>query len=135
MTTNQKGYIAENRALMRAIELGYSIYKPVMNARCDLILEETNGKLIKVQVKYGDGKVTHSQGSVMVKLGYENRKKTMYTYQSHEVDALVVYIPKIDKLCFIPPNLFLGKVKIHIRHTEPRNGQKKGIVYAHDYYW
>jgi hypothetical protein len=135
LTTNRKGQMAEIKALNRAAELGYLPSKPIFNARYDMILEDQNGKLTKVQVKYADGKLHDSEGSVMVKLGYENRKKEMFTYQGNEVDVLVVYIPKINKLCLIPQNLFLGKVKIYIRYAEPKNGQKKGIVYARDYYW
>ena len=134
ITTNFKGQIAASKAELRAIELGYIPSRPIFDTRYDLILDDFKS-LIKVQIKYADGKISHSTGSVMVKLGYEDRKGNMYTYQNNEVDGLIVYIPKVDKLCFFPPSVFLGKVKIHIRYQKPKNNQKKRILSAEDYYW
>ena len=59
-------------------------------------------------MKYADGKPSQSKGSIIVKLSYENRKKIVKTYQEDEVDSLIVYLPKIDRLCMFPPNIFIG---------------------------
>lgn len=135
VTTNVKGQIAASKAELRALELGYVPSKPIFDTRYDLILDDSNNHLLRVQIKYADGKLHNSTGSVMVKLGYEDRTKHLYTYQSNEIDGLIVYIPKIDKLCFFPPNVFCSKVKIHVRYQKPKNGQKKGILFAEDYFW
>ena len=76
-----------------------------------------------------------NSGSVVGKLSYEDRKKRVYTYQGKEVDGLVVYIPKIDKLCFFPPKLFIGKRNLAIRIKKAKNNQKGGVILAEDYYW
>lgn len=136
ITTNVKGQLAATKAELRALELGYIPSRPIFNARYDLILDDTEThRLMRVQIKYADAKLSHSDGSVSVKLAYENRKKTRYTYQDSEVDGLIVYIPKIDKLCFFLPKMFVGKERISIRYTKTRNNQKKGIIFAEDYYW
>lgn len=134
ITTNVKGQLAASKVELRALELGYIPSKPVFDARYDLILDD-HSKLIKVQIKYADGKMTSSTGAVMVKLGYENRRKRIYTYQKGEVDALIVYIPKIERLCFFPCSVFVGKEKIHVRYEKTKNNQKVGILSAEDYYW
>ncbi|MDO8487870.1 MAG: group I intron-associated PD-(D/E)XK endonuclease [bacterium] len=135
VTTNVKGQIAASKTELRALELGYIPSKPIFDARYDLILDDSKGKLTKIQIKYGDGKMSNSQGAVMVKLGYEDRRKKLYTYQANEIDGLVVYLPKIDRLCYFPPEVFCGKVKIHVRYQKTRNNQSKGILYAEDYFW
>ncbi len=135
ITTNVKGQIASSKAELRALELGFVPSKPIFDARYDMILDDLHGKLIKVQIKYADGKLTNSNGSVMVKLGYANRRKQVFTYQKNEVDGLIVYIPKVDKLCFFPCSIFVGKEKIYVRYKPTSNGQKKGILFAKDYYW
>ncbi len=76
-----------------------------------------------------------SSGAIVVKLAYEDRRKTVYTYQNSEVDGLLVYIPKVDRLCLLPPEKFLGKRNLCLRLVEPKNKQIKGIIYAKDYYW
>ena len=134
LTTNTKGQIAASKAELRALELGYIPSKPIFDTRYDLILDN-HEHLLRVQIKYADGKLTNSEGSVAVKLAYENRTKQIYTYQENEVDGLIVYIPKIDKLCFFPPKVFLGKYRIHIRYAKSKNNQKKGIINAEDYLW
>lgn len=133
-TTNTKGQLAITKAELRALELGLIPSRPLFDTRYDLILD--NGKNLKrVQVKYANGKPSKSKGAVVVKLAYENRKKKVYTYNSDEVDALIVYLPKIDKLCLFHPDIFVGKRNLNIRIKRPGNNQIKGIIYAEEYLW
>ena len=134
LTTNVKGQIAASKAELRALELGYISSKPIFDSRYDLILDDGK-KLMRVQIKYADGKTPNSQGAIAVKLAYQNRKRQVYTYQNCEVDGLIVYLPKIDKLCFFKPNIFVGKTRIYIRYLKSKNNQKKGIISAEDYFW
>jgi len=70
-----------------------------------------------------------------VKLDYENRRKKVYTYNEGEVDVLIVYIPEVEKLCYFPKKVFIGKRKLSIRLEKAKNKQIKKIVAAEDYYW
>ena len=134
LTTNVKGQLAVSKVELRALELGYLPSRPLFDARYDLVLDN-NKKLIRVQIKYADGLPSHSTGSVVVKLAYENRKNEVFTYQDSEIDALIVFIPKVDRLCFFPKNVFIGKRKLHIRLAPSKNRQIQGIIFAKDYYW
>jgi len=134
LTTNVKGQIALTKAELRALELGYVPSRPIFDARYDLILDN-QGKLTRIQVKYANGNPSYSEGAVIAKLEYENRTKTVFTYKKHEVDGLIVYIPKIERLCYFPNKLFVGKKKLQIRLNKPKNNQKKGIILAKDYFW
>ncbi|HET7098967.1 MAG TPA: group I intron-associated PD-(D/E)XK endonuclease [Patescibacteria group bacterium] len=134
ITTNMKGQLAVSKAEIRAIELGFIPSRPLYDTRYDLIVDNGN-KLIRAQIKYGGGKSSNSSGSAVVKLDYETRTKKVYTYNNSEVDALIVYLPQIDKLCFLPKKVFLGKRKLNIRIEKPKNNQVKGVIAAEDYYW
>lgn len=134
VTTNVKGQLAVSKAELRAFELGYIPSRPLYDARYDLIID-IGGKLQRLQVKYADGKSSNSTGSVVVKLEYEDRRKNVYTYDMDEVDALIVYIPKLDKLCYLPKRVFVKKRKLNIRIAKSKNNQKIGIIAAEDYYW
>lgn len=134
ITTNTKGQLAVSKTELRAFELGYIPSRPLFDTRYDLIIDDAKS-LKRIQVKYADGNPSHATGAVVVKLDYEDRKKNNRTYKEEEVDALVVYIPKIDKLCFFPQKLFLGKRKMNIRIENTKTNQIKRIIYARDYYW
>lgn len=129
-----KGQLAVSKAELRAFELGFIPSRPLYDSRYDLILDDHN-KLIRVQVKYGNGKSSNSRGAIVVKLDYENRSKQHFEYNNKEVDALVVYLPKIDRLCFFPVKVFEGKRKLTIRIEDPKINQTKVIIFAKDYYW
>ncbi len=134
LTTSVKGQLAVRKAELRAFELGYLPSRPLYDARYDLIIDK-NQTLTRVQVKYGNGKSSNSQGAVVVKLDYEDRRKNNFTYSSSEVDALIVYIPKVNKLCYFPLSIFEGKRKLTVRITEPKINMIKGVIFAKDYYW
>ena len=134
VTSNVKGQLALSKTELRALELGYIPSKPIFDTRYDLILDDSK-TLKRVQVKYADGKMSNSYGSVRVKLEYKDRKSNIYTYQKKEVDGLIVYLPKIDKLCFFPTKVFVGKKYLCIRVEPSKNNQKKGILFASEYFW
>lgn len=134
LTTNRKGQLAVSKAEMRAFELGFIPSRPLYDSRYDLIID-TGANLLRAQVKYANGRPSRNSGAVIVKLEYISRVKNLFTYKQTEVDVLIVYIPIIDKLCFIPNNVFLGKRKINIRISPPKNNQKSRVIAAGDYYW
>lgn len=132
MNTNTKGQIAQSKAELRAVTLGYMPSKPLFDARYDLILDDLNGNLIRTQIKYVG---SLKDGSVaVVSLDYANRKGEVKKYLSSEVDALVVYIHEIDELCFFPKDVFVGKLKLHIRLKEPKIACPLTTM-ATDYIW
>lgn len=134
ITTNAKGQLAVSKAEIRAFEKGFLPSRPLYDARYDLIIDK-EGKLERIQVKYANGKPTNTDGAVVVKLEYVDRIRNSYTYRNEEVDALIVYIPRLDRLCYLPKKVFLGKKKISLRVSPPKNRQKVGIIAAADYYW
>ncbi|MCX6704111.1 MAG: group I intron-associated PD-(D/E)XK endonuclease [Candidatus Woesebacteria bacterium] len=134
ITSNVKGQLAVSKTELRALELGFLPSRPLFDTRYDLIIDN-HESLVRVQIKYADGKSVNSTGVVVTKLEYIDRQKKTFTYKDEEVDALIVYIPKIDKLCYIPKKLFIGKRKLSIRISKSKNNQKKGIIAAEDYYW
>lgn len=117
------------------MELGLIPNRPLMDCRYDMIADDGK-KLWRVQVKSTNRVVSHCKGAVSVNLLYETRhRQHIYTYNEREVDALVVYVPSIDKLCWFPLRVFVNKTALSIRLDSPLNGQKNGIIYAKDYFW
>ena len=134
LTSNLKGQLAVSRAELRALELGFIPSRPIFDNRYDLIID--NSKTLKrIQVKYADGIVSNTDGSVRVKLEYTDRTHHTYTYKKGETDGLIVYIPKIDKLCLFPPKIYEGKKTLCVRIKPTKNNQKKKVIDAKNYFW
>src|SRR5215470_2778787 len=129
----RKAEIAMVKVWMRALQLGAFVSKPIFEgARYDYIIER-DGKLYRAQVKYADGKNKTADGVVVVNLRKQIKKNKNHPYDESEVDALVVYMPKIEKVCWFGPEVFCGKQSLSIRISPTKNGQIKGCLAAEDY--
>ena len=131
----RKAETAMMKVGIRALQLGASVSKPIFEgARYDYIIER-DGKLYRAQVKYADGKNKTADGVVVLNLRKQIKKNKNHPYNKDEVDVLVVYMPKIDKVCWFGPEVFCGKQSLSIRISPAKNGQSKGCLAAEDYLW
>jgi hypothetical protein len=131
----RKAEIAMMKVGIRALQLGASVSKPIFEgARYDYIIER-DGNLYRAQVKYADWKHKKTVGAVQVNLRKQIKKNKNHPYSDSEIDVLVIYIPKIDKICWFGPEVFCGKQNLSIRIAPSKNGQIKGCLAADDYLW
>lgn len=135
MTTSEKARIAMLKVEQSAIRHGYVVSIPTTDELYDCILD-TKKKLIRVQVKYGDGKSSNSDGAAVVCLRHrEGNNRLRWKPYGKEIDAVLAYIPKIDDVVWLTPEHFAGKHAITLRLEPPKNGQSKGIVLVDDVRW
>ena len=131
----RKAEIAMMKVGIRALQLGAAVSKPIFEgARYDYIIER-NGKLYRAQVKYMDGKLGYTSGAVYLNLRKQIKKNKNCPYNDSEIDVLVGYVPRIDKLCWFGPEVFCGRKSLSIRIAPAKNGQIKGCLAANDYLW
>ena len=133
-STHRKGEIAQIKVMLRAIEKGVVLSKPLIDSRYDFILDD-NEKLERVQVKYASGKAPHSQGSIKVNLKSWEGRKLRRRYCANEVDALLVYIPQIDEVLRFEADIFCERASFTVRIEPAKNGQTKGVLNAKDFIW
>ena len=133
-STHQKGEIAHLKVMLRAIEKGVVLSKPLIDSRYDFILDDGQ-KLERVQIKYASGKAPHSQGSVRVNLKSWEGRKLRRRYYANEVDALLVYIPQIDEVLRFESDIFCERASFTLRIAPAKNGQTKGVLNAKDFIW
>jgi len=100
MDTNQKGDVAEAKAVARFMELGYTVSEPINDhARYDLVVERD--ELHKVQVKYAS---MDDDGRIYISISSSNPNSdgsVEHTYSSNEVDAYAVYCPETRQVYWI----------------------------------
>lgn len=130
---NIKGELACLKFEMKALEKHYIVSKPTAEARYDRVLDDGK-RLYRIQIKYADYQDKNSNGSVSIHIEKFNHKKPI-RYTSQDVDVIVAYIPKVDKLCWIPSNVFEGKTQLALRYELPRNGQVTNVHLINDFIW
>ncbi len=128
--SKQKGQIAETAVLADAVRRGYQVSIPFSeDCRYDLVVDR-HGSLDRVQCKY-----TASSGHIIEARGRctNNWSTTMYT--SDDIEWLAVYDATTERCYYIPSRELgdSGHAVLHLRLTEPRNGQQRGIRWASDY--
>jgi Holliday junction resolvase-like predicted endonuclease len=129
-----KGKVAEQKVILRAMEKGWIVSKPVCDCKYDLILDNEN-KFYKIQVKYADGKSSNSENCVVAQLRSRKGRNTNYRYEDGEIDAIIVYVPKLDKVLWFNKDRFIGKSALHIRIAPTKNGQKSKTNIAQELLW
>ena len=135
MTKAAKGALACAKLDQRALEKGAVASIPITDVRYDRVVD-WDGRLYRVQVKYADCAAAHSADAVQVNLrstGHAGVSSNGYT--ADEVDAVVVYIPRVDAVCWFEPDNFEGRSALTVRLAPPKNGQRKGIRFYADYLW
>ncbi len=137
MTTAQKGDIAWLKVVERSVKKGWLASRPIQESgRYDLILDDGE-RLYRVQVKYADGHSPNSKGVARCQLTRNNGSGVNKNrkYSSEEVDAVVVYVPRANSICWFPPDVFENKTSLNIRYEPTKNGQSKGCILVQDYEW
>jgi len=133
--TSIKGEIACCVFDKRALELGYVVSKPSVDCDYDRIID-VDGKLIRVQIKYSDHAPSCGTGAVVVdtsRTGNDRKRNTPYSVD--DIDAVVAYIPQVDKLCWFDAGMWQGRRRLSLRIVPPKNNQTKGINFYKDFIW
>jgi PD-(D/E)XK endonuclease len=129
LTTDEKGQIALLNVQIEAAKKRALVLLPTTPVRFDLGLYWA-GRFYRCQVKYADWRSRNATGCVRVEL--RRRKRT---YSKDEIDAVLVYVPQIDNVCWFPPEMFHEKVGLQLRLLPAKNNQRHGCLWAADYVW
>jgi hypothetical protein len=126
LTTNQKGLIAENAVVRRAILLGIGVSRPIDDERYDLILD-CRPCLVRVQCKWAV-----RDADVVTVRCYTCRRgpngMIVRRYTADEIDAFAAYCLELDTCYLLPRGEFDGKRFVHLRLAPARNNQRSGSL-------
>lgn len=117
------------------MELGVICSSPsVEGTRYDCVLD-VDGRLYRAQIEYCNCAASHAAEAVTVRLKSNTEQGAARCYTREDVDALLVHIPSLGRICLFPQEIFCGKTALGIRLEHARNGQSKGCVYAKGFLW
>jgi len=137
MDTNDKGEIALLKAEIRAAELGIVVWKPTTSHRRYDIVLDCGGRFFRAQVKRAGSKPVRAVDSFLLDLRKITRggQRSKLFYSQDEVDVVLVYLPALDKVIWLGPEIFHGRENLTIRTAPAKNGQTKRCLIAADYLW
>jgi hypothetical protein len=122
-----KGDIAELAVAKKFIEDGWRVLFPYgENHRYDLVAEKDR-RFIRVQVKYA----TPKNGVLEVNCRSSNNWSILH-YTSKEIDLIVVYNPKNQKIYYLPVSE-INYSEIKLRIEPSKNNQKSKIHFAENF--
>lgn len=128
----RKGQEAVLRVQLRAAEKGWVVAMPTTEARYDMVLDD-GARLYRAQIKYAARQEPRNPGSVTVDLRKETRNNgKKRTYSKEEIDVLLVFVPQIGQVLWVPPELFDGMGSLSF-HLKPDG--RKGCRQASDFCW
>ncbi len=126
--TKQKGDIAEAFVTYLLKQNGFNVLIPWgEDNRYDLVTEK-NGVFKRIQVKY----VASSNGALEVNIRSSNNYNVIH-YSPKDVDIIAAYLPKQNKVYFIPLSSIKNRSTCKLRLEPTKNKQKKFVVMASKY--
>ena len=137
MDTNDKGEIALLKVEIRAAEQGIVVLKPTTgHRRYDLVLD-CGGRFYRAQVKWAGSRSVKAVGSFLLDLRKVTRggRRSKLSYSQDEIDTVLVYLPDLDKVVWLGPEIFHGRETLTIRTAPARNNQTKSCLFAANHLW
>ena len=131
LSTKERGNLTELQCLTAFYSCGYKVSIPYgENCRYDFILD-TGKQLLRIQVKTShplenDDGFTFNTCSTRV----NSKGNVRHEYTKDEIDFFATYY---DGKCYLVPVSETGKNGKTLRHSPPKNGQKKHISLAKNY--
>jgi PD-(D/E)XK nuclease superfamily protein len=134
--TMKTGTISEQACVTHLLQVGYNVLLPVGQMhRYDLVIEDADGQLWKVQVKTGrltreGATVTYSNVSQTYHYnGVGDRGGTRRQSYIGQVDYFAIYAEELQKVYLIPTTHATGVLRL----KATKNNQEKLVRRAKDY--
>ncbi|MEK7717409.1 MAG: group I intron-associated PD-(D/E)XK endonuclease [Pseudomonadota bacterium] len=131
MDTKLKGDIAEQAAILRALNRGWGVLTPVGDRLSYDLVFDVEGVLVKVQVKcawFDKPSRNHVVDNRRTKTN--RRAMVREAYQARDFDFALVYLPERDLFYVFPVKVFIGYgSEIHMVEADKRQRKPGSAEY------
>lgn len=127
------GKMGEAIVVQQALERGLSVFVEFGdNSKIDMIIEDSSGKLHRIQVKVCSR--AEKTPNVSVLYLYKSGPNYSFHYKVTDVDWFVLIDEETKKIAWIPSSI-CNEVKstITLRHAPTKSGQQRGVRLFDDY--
>ena len=133
MISKQKGDIAEQAAVLRLLELGWGVSKPVGDRLPYDLIADTNGTLIRLQVKSAWFNKHDQNFCIDVRRTKTNRRQMLRSLYQNE-DFALVYLSEIRIFYVIPVTAFISfGSTISLVEADKRQRKPKSAIYRENF--
>ena len=131
MITKQKGDIAEQAVILKALEMGWEVLRPIGDRLPYDLVIDIEGKLIKIQVKCAWYDQAKNNYVVDTRRTKTNRRQMLRErYQASDFDFAILYIPDLKVFYVLPATVFLAyRSEIHLVEREKRQRKPGSAAY------
>jgi hypothetical protein len=132
--TDKTGDISEVAIIMRLLQTGYVVLTPYgKNHRYDLMIEDAEGKVWRIQCKTGwmDEEQTTVSFATASSYNHTAKQKGWRHYRG-QIDFFAVYCEGLNKVYLVPVDI-VGVTWAKLRLTPTKNKQEKNVRWAKDY--
>lgn len=128
------GELSQAHILAQLLEAGYHVLLPYGdNLRYDLVIEDAEGQLLKVQCKTGWIDKQKSVIKFATASSYNHTMKSkMWRHYRGQCEYFAVYCPETKGVYLVPVDE-VGVTQMILRLVPTANNQKKGVRWAKDY--
>ncbi len=131
METKQKGDIAEQAVVLKALKMGWGVLQPYGDRLAYDLVFDVNGRLIKIQVKSAWFDAT-KENYVTDNRRTKTNRRTMLraNYSNEDFDFAVIYLEDLDVFYVMPVEVFNSYgSEIHFVEAEKRQRKPKSADY------
>jgi hypothetical protein len=109
MNTKLKGDIAEQAAILRLLECGWGVAKPIGDRLSYDIIADVDGQLVKLQVKSAWFNAVDQNYCIDVRRTKTNRRRMLRSlYLEKDFDFALIYLPEKRIFYVFPNSVFIG---------------------------
>ncbi|MBO0795167.1 MAG: hypothetical protein J2P36_30085 [Ktedonobacteraceae bacterium] len=126
--TDRTGDISEAAIITRLLQVGYEVLIPFgKNHRYDLIIENSEGKLWRVQCKTGWLNKERSAIKCATASSYNHTVKNKgWRHYRGQVDYIAIHVEQLGKVYFVPVDE-VGTTQVVLRLNPTKNNQEKNV--------
>ncbi len=129
--TKLKGDIAEQAVILKALQMGWEVAKPIGDRLPYDLIIDLSGKLIKIQVKsawFDEAKKNYVVDNRRTKTNRRVMKREAYS--SNDFDFAILYIEDLQVFYIMPVDVFISYgSEIHLVEDEKRQRKPKSAEY------
>jgi PD-(D/E)XK endonuclease len=131
MSTKLKGDIAEQAAILKILELGWGVSKPLGDRLSYDLIADINGKLVKLQVKSAWFNASDQNYCIDVRRTKTNRRQMLRSlYSEQDFDFALVYLQEKHIFYVFPVKVFIGfGSTLSLVETDKRQRKPKSANY------
>jgi hypothetical protein len=131
MDTKLKGDVAEQAAILQALNRGWGVLHPVGDRLPYDLIFDVGGALVKVQVKcawFDDSRGNYVVDNRRTKTN--RRFMVRSTYDASDFDFALVYLPDVNIFYVFPVDVFIGYAsEIHMVEADKRQRKPRSSEY------